>query len=49
MLRNGEDYDLLPEEEEEDRPFCHSKGHCNIRGKEYFNSKNLKNNKSNEQ
>lgn len=36
MLRNGEDYDLEPEEEEEDRPLDHTKKHGNIRGKDYF-------------
>lgn len=36
MLRNGEDYDLEPEEEEEERPLDHIKKHGNIRGKDYF-------------
>lgn len=38
MLRNGEDYDLEPENGEENRPSRHSRMHVNIRGKNYFKS-----------
>lgn len=40
MLRNGEDYDLVPEEETEERSEKHSKAHKNVRGADYFNPKN---------
>lgn len=40
MLRNGEDYDLAPEEEEEERPENHSKSHKNVRGADYYKPKN---------
>ena len=39
MLRNGEDYDLVPEEEQEERPENHSKVHKNVRGADYYNPK----------
>ncbi len=43
MLRNGEDYDLMPEEEKEERPETHSKTHKNVRGADYYKSNNNKN------
>ena len=36
MLRNGEDYDLAPDTEVEDRPEEHSKAHKNVRGADYY-------------
>ena len=38
ILRNGEDYDLVPDTEVEDRPEEHSKAHKNVRGADYYNT-----------
>ena len=45
MLRNGEDYDLAPDTEVEDRPEAHGKAHKNVRGADYYYNNNKTNRK----
>lgn len=47
ILRNGEDYDLEPENGDDGRPDGHSRTHANIRGKNYFKKDNPSSNNQN--